>query len=160
MNKKRLLGGIGMLAFAAVAMIMTVLPSKSASVYRLGAEAQGAAAAVSAGSGEWPARITNSTAIVGTNAIFNTPNGKEMLLQFSGKLNDAGTANIGIGISQSVDGNKWQVLRLVGIAANGNTEVTLCTNITINAANYLKFYITNAEATSMITGYQAYINIR
>jgi len=157
---KKVFGIMGMMMMVmAVALWMTPA-AKSASVYRLGAEAVGGSPAITHGVGEWPSRITNSTAIVATNGIFNSANGKEMTFQLSLKLDAAGTANVSAGILQSVDGQKWQVLRLVGIAANGNTEVTLVTNVTINAANYVRFYLTNAEATSMITGYQAYINIR
>lgn len=159
MNTRKF-GIIGAALTVCAAVLLLVNTGKSASTYRLGAEAVGGAPIITAGSGEWPARITNSTAITSTNAIFNSSGGKEMCFQLSTKLDAAGTANISVGIFQSVDGNKWQVLRAVGIAANGNTEVTLVTNVTVNAANYFRFYITNAEATSMITGYQAIINIR
>ena len=150
--------GLGLLVIGVVLAI--TLPSRSASVYRLGAEASGGQAWVQAGVGEWPTRLTNSVAVNATNALFNTPNGKEMCLQFSGVLNGAGTAVIGLGVLQSVDGNKWQMIKLTGIAGNGNTEVAYVTNFFVGAAQYFKLYLTNAEATSHVTNYSVYVNFR
>lgn len=113
--------------------------------------------AIVAGAGEWPARITNSVALLGTNHL-DLSSAKDVCFEFTFKLDAAGTANAAVGIQQSVSGNKWETLKAFGKPANGTTEVTVVTNVTVNAARTLRLYITNAEATSMITGYSITIN--
>lgn len=68
------------------------------------------------------------------------------------QTNDAsGTAAVTYVFRRSVDGSKWDTLQnsVVGVAANGTTEVVCTTNLPTQGAGYIQLqYITNAAASA------------
>lgn len=120
------------------------------------AQLGGGAVVVSSGltSGAYAA-VTNNTSAYPTNAIVDCSQQRDVSIQFTSALHDAGTTANTVVVQESVDKTNWETLLTFTATPAGTTPVTVVTNITVGASPFLRVYsIANANAnTGHMTNY-------